>query len=248
MSRDHASLGGVVKGARRTTNDPTGNGLVAIPAGRAALLQRIILAPDHCEFVTKVASSTHCCIAKEGDHIGPGRHTWRARPDAALRSSAIPLRGVLPMLVHHRNPCEPAPVALGRGHDRAAPTDAPVEVQSRPVSPASDLTRLVRSALDWLARKREEQITEDVLMRLSDRSLADIGIAREDIPLIAKGLDPTDPNAAESVFARWRRERREYQQVWRELMAHSEQELGDLGIRRCDIPFFLRPPTGPRAA
>jgi uncharacterized protein YjiS (DUF1127 family) len=81
--------------------------------------------------------------------------------------------------------------------------------------------------------------------------LADIGIAREDIPLIARGIDPHDYDlAAVGWRGRWawmrgrldamRKAGRQQRQVYRELMAYRDHELDDLGIRRVDIPTIAR--------
>jgi uncharacterized protein YjiS (DUF1127 family) len=52
------------------------------------------------------------------------------------------------------------------------------------------LARALRAALAVPRRSRRRRATAAALMRCSDRALADIGIRREDIPLIARGLDP----------------------------------------------------------
>jgi uncharacterized protein YjiS (DUF1127 family) len=86
-------------------------------------------------------------------------------------------------------------------------------------------------------------------MRCSDRVLADVGIAREDIPLIAKGLDPREHHRT-APRGCWRElrnrlgaashARQERRRVYRELMAYSDDELDHLGIRRADIPAIAR--------
>ena len=48
------------------------------------------------------------------------------------------------------------------------------------------LRPLAARLVGWQRQRR----TRHLLMRCSDRVLADIGIARDDIPLIAKGLEP----------------------------------------------------------
>lgn len=45
-------------------------------------------------------------------------------------------------------------------------------------------------AFDALLRWWRRRETEVALMRCSDRVLADLGIGRDDIPLVARGLDP----------------------------------------------------------
>jgi uncharacterized protein YjiS (DUF1127 family) len=94
------------------------------------------------------------------------------------------------------------------------------------------------------ARWRRQRHTYDALMRCSDRVLADIGIEREDIPLIAKGIDPREYHGR-APRGWWRevgkrldaasRARREWRRLYRELMAYNDRELDDLGIRRSDI-------------
>ena len=56
--------------------------------------------------------------------------------------------------------------------------------------PTSDLNRMGLLETWW--RRRE---TERRLNALSDRVLADIGIAREHIPLVARGMDPLQREA-----------------------------------------------------
>jgi uncharacterized protein YjiS (DUF1127 family) len=54
------------------------------------------------------------------------------------------------------------------------------------------------------ARWRQQRATEAALMRCSDRVLADVGIEREDVPLVARGIDPQqDPRPAGLVGRRW---------------------------------------------
>jgi uncharacterized protein YjiS (DUF1127 family) len=102
-----------------------------------------------------------------------------------------------------------------------------------------------------LARWQERRQTYDALMRCSDRVLADIGIEREQIPLITKGIDPSRyESAADAAWRRWatvrarlaaaREARREQRRVYRELMAYQDQELDDLGVRRADVAAIAR--------
>jgi uncharacterized protein YjiS (DUF1127 family) len=102
-----------------------------------------------------------------------------------------------------------------------------------------------------LARWRERRKTCDALMRCSDRVLADIGIERENIPLIARGLDPAQHQSRlDALRRRWaaardrletaREARRERLRVYRELMAYRDHELDDLGVRRTDIARMVR--------
>ena len=93
--------------------------------------------------------------------------------------------------------------------------------------------------------------TRETLMRCSDRVLADIGIAREHIPLIAKGIDPAEYQLREPAIRRWwaaartrldalRQARRERHRLYRELDAYSDRELEEIGLRRADIPVIAR--------
>jgi uncharacterized protein YjiS (DUF1127 family) len=115
--------------------------------------------------------------------------------------------------------------------------------------------RLFDALVCWW-RRRE---TEAALMECSDRVLADLGIERQDIPLIARGLDPAAVALRGAALHRgWqdlldriavmrgveqpgRRERRE-------LMAYSDRELDELGIRRADIPALTRDPRPAHAS
>ena len=113
----------------------------------------------------------------------------------------------------------------------------------------------------WLAAvgsKWRQRQTERQLMACSDRVLADIGIAREDIALIARGLDPLEHGTAGIAWSGWlpglltwleevREERRELRRIRRELASYSDHDLDDIGIRRADIPGLLKS-TGPAAA
>jgi uncharacterized protein YjiS (DUF1127 family) len=114
---------------------------------------------------------------------------------------------------------------------------------------------------NWLAAvgtKWRQWQTERELTACSDRVLADIGIAREDIPLIARGKDPLQHDAG----IRWsgwlpgllawleevREERRELRRIRRELASYNDHDLDDLGIRRGDIPALVKRGTSPAAA
>ena len=113
----------------------------------------------------------------------------------------------------------------------------------------------------WLAAvetKWRQWQTERQLMACSDRVLADIGIVREDIPLIAGGKEPLEHETG----IRWsgwltgllawleqiREDRRELRQIRRELASYSDHDLDDLGIRRGDIPALLKRGASPAAA
>jgi uncharacterized protein YjiS (DUF1127 family) len=112
----------------------------------------------------------------------------------------------------------------------------------------ADILRPIRAQL---ARWQERHETQEALMRCSDRLLADIGIEREDIPLVAKGLDPAQHETRiEALRRRWatardrlkaaREARRERLRVFRELMSYQDHELDDLGVRRPDIARIAR--------
>jgi uncharacterized protein YjiS (DUF1127 family) len=95
----------------------------------------------------------------------------------------------------------------------------------------------------WLQQRR----TERLLMACSDRVLADIGIERDDIPLVARGQDPLQAHPGSGWFASLRASLSEAfaaRRLWRrqqvELMAYSDQELADIGIRRRDITSLVR--------
>jgi uncharacterized protein YjiS (DUF1127 family) len=151
-----------------------------------------------------------------------------------------------------------------RGIQSPPPLENDARLQRRPANAGAPRARAVTEiviaagpAIDpplralgaWLGRRRRQRETHDALMRCSDRVLADIGIDREDIPLIAKKINPrerrgTTPRGSwhalgkrlEAVSRAWRDRRR----VYRELMAHRDHELDDLGIRRSDIPAIAR--------
>jgi uncharacterized protein YjiS (DUF1127 family) len=110
-----------------------------------------------------------------------------------------------------------------------------------------DVARGWQALLATLTRRRQQWRTAYALMRCSDRVLADIGIAREDIPLVARGIDPHayEPMSAR-LWRRWhamrmRREaRRERRRVYRELMAYNDRELEEIGVRRSDVAGIAR--------
>jgi uncharacterized protein YjiS (DUF1127 family) len=74
------------------------------------------------------------------------------------------------------------------------------------------LARAARAMVAGAARWWERRATQAALTRCNDRVLADIGIEREDIPLIAHGLDPMRAPAPESGV----------QRSWPALLAHVE--------------------------
>ena len=113
------------------------------------------------------------------------------------------------------------------------------------------MTGALRALLAHGSRWEQQRATRDALMRCSDRVLADIGIERQYIPLIAKGIDPAQHEAGDSKFPRWwaaararvtaaweaRQERR---RVYRELEVYTDRELDEIGLRRADIPVIAR--------
>jgi uncharacterized protein YjiS (DUF1127 family) len=111
----------------------------------------------------------------------------------------------------------------------------------------ADARPLVRRGLDGFTTWLQQRRTERLLMACSDRVLADIGIPRGDIPLVARGQDPLQAERGRGWLATLRAslsERLAARRAWRreqaELMAYSDQELADLGIKRRDIPAILR--------
>ena len=103
----------------------------------------------------------------------------------------------------------------------------------------------------WLQQRR----TERLLMACSDRVLADIGIAREDIPLVARGQDPLQAHERSGWFAHLRASlsealaaRRSWRRQQAELMAYTDQELAELGIKRRDISALVRGAADPTPA
>jgi uncharacterized protein YjiS (DUF1127 family) len=109
------------------------------------------------------------------------------------------------------------------------------------------LRRLVAQAVRWQRRRA----TRDALMRCSDRVLADIGIPREHVPLVAKGIDPAEYQLRGSALRRWwtaayarldatREARRLRRRLYRELDGYNDRELEEIGLRRADIPAIAR--------
>ena len=103
----------------------------------------------------------------------------------------------------------------------------------------------------WLEQRR----TGRLLTACSDRVLADIGIAREDIPLVARGQDPLQAPERSGWFANLRASLNEAlaaRRLWRrqqaELRAYSDEELADLGIARRDIRSVVRGAADPTPA
>jgi uncharacterized protein YjiS (DUF1127 family) len=111
--------------------------------------------------------------------------------------------------------------------------------------------RTLRPVLAQVVRWEQRRATHDALMHCSDRTLADIGIEREHIPLIAKGIDPAGYQLREPALRRWwaaararlemlREARRARRRLYQELDAYSDRELEEIGLRRADIPAVAR--------
>lgn len=114
---------------------------------------------------------------------------------------------------------------------------------------------LLRRALGAVDTWLQQRKTRSALMACSDRVLADIGIVREDIPVLARGGNPLVAHEPFGWFGNLRRQlgevlvaHRARQREQAELMAYSDQELDDLGIRRTDIPAILKGTLNPRHA
>jgi uncharacterized protein YjiS (DUF1127 family) len=110
---------------------------------------------------------------------------------------------------------------------------------------------LLRRGLDGFTTWLQQRRTERLLMACSDRVLADIGIPRDDIHLVARGLDPVRGYEDTGWLGHLRAGLREglaaRRAWWREqaeLMAYNDRELADLGIRRRDIPAIVRNTAG----
>ncbi len=64
---------------------------------------------------------------------------------------------------------------------------------------AGPLRTLAAGATRWWQRRA----TAAALLRCSDRVLADIGIERDNIPLVARGIDPHRDRPAGRIWRRW---------------------------------------------
>jgi uncharacterized protein YjiS (DUF1127 family) len=136
-------------------------------------------------------------------------------------------------------------VITGARQERAEKTAEMVAAAFRGTARA--LHHLLAQAVRWERRRA----TRAALMRCSDRVLADVGIAREHIPLVAKGVDPAEYQLREPALRRlWAaahgrldaasETRRTRRRVYRELDAYSDRELEEIGLRRADIPAIAR--------
>jgi uncharacterized protein YjiS (DUF1127 family) len=144
-----------------------------------------------------------------------------------------------------QTPAELRHIITGARQERVEATAAMVAAAFR--GTARGLQLLLAQVVRWKRRRA----TRETLMRCSDRVLADIGIEREHIPLIAKGIDPAGYQLREPAIRRWwaaartrldalRQARRERHRLYRELDAYSDRELEEIGLRRADIPAIAR--------
>jgi uncharacterized protein YjiS (DUF1127 family) len=66
------------------------------------------------------------------------------------------------------------------------------------------VARPARAVIGGAARWWQRRATGAALLRCNDRVLADIGIAREEIPMVARGLEPSpEPAPASALGRRW---------------------------------------------
>ena len=66
------------------------------------------------------------------------------------------------------------------------------------------VARPARALITGASRWWQRRTTEAALLRCNDRVLADIGIAREDIPMVARGLESGPaPAPASAAAGRW---------------------------------------------
>ena len=111
--------------------------------------------------------------------------------------------------------------------------------------------RALRPLRAQVVRWEQRRATREALMRCSDRVLADIGIEREFIPLVARGIDPAAYQLRDPALRRWwaaararldaaREARRQRRRLYRELDAYNDRELEEIGLRRTDIPAIAR--------
>ena len=138
------------------------------------------------------------------------------------------------------------------GHFAARARQQRADAAAAMIASASrSVTEALRSLLTLAVRWQQQRATRDALMRCSDRVLADIGIERAHIPLVAKGVDPAEYELLDSASRPWwvaaharlaaaLEARRERLRVYRELDAYTDRELDEIGVRRADIPVIAR--------
>jgi uncharacterized protein YjiS (DUF1127 family) len=103
----------------------------------------------------------------------------------------------------------------------------------------------VRKCSARLAAWQRQRQTYEAVMRCSDHLLTDMGIEREHVALIARGIDPRQHDASKSGWRGWwhglrqqldaaRATRRERHRISRELMAYNDRNLDERasGARR----------------
>lgn len=111
------------------------------------------------------------------------------------------------------------------------------------------LWRGARPAVTAGRRWSDRWATTRGLMALSDRSLDDLGIRREAIPHLARGVDASGVDlerswwrgrwqALAAGYEGWQERRRRRERLVRELSAYSDNDLAELQIPRVDIPRF----------
>ena len=152
-----------------------------------------------------------------------------------------------------QTPAELQHVITGARQERAEEAAALVAAAFRGTA------RGLQLLLAQLVRFEQRRATRAALMRCSDRVLADIGIAREHIPLVAKGVEPAAYSERETALRRWwnaararlavaHAARAERRRLYRELDAYDDRELEEIGLRRADVPALARAETVLRRA
>jgi uncharacterized protein YjiS (DUF1127 family) len=148
-------------------------------------------------------------------------------------------------LAMFQTPAELQHIVTGARQERAEATAAMLAAGFR--GTARGLQLLLAPLVRWQQRRA----TRDALMRCSDRVLADVGIERAYIPLVARGIDPAEYQLRDPALRRWwaaararldaaGTARRQRQRLYRELDAYSDRELDEIGLRRADIPAIAR--------
>lgn len=112
------------------------------------------------------------------------------------------------------------------------------------------LTRALPALWGSLVRWNQRVQTREALEACSERTLADIGIPREHIALVAKGVDHRDPVAlarhgwqprlVQALHDLGVYQPAEQRRVRRELGGYTDRELNEIGINRGDIPAIAR--------